>query len=245
MNNKLRIVILAAGKGTRMHSDLPKVLHKLNSKPLLDYVLDESELLNPLESILIVGFKKDQVISHTKNRSNLKYVNQKEQLGTGHAVLQTEELLKNEKGHILILYGDVPNIKASTLQPIVDNHVMNNRDLTLITAEIDDPTGYGRIIRDESGNLLKIVEEKDCNDYEKKIKEWNPGIYIFKIPEVFEILNNIKTNNASNEYYLTDAIGLAQKSNMQIKAIKIENSDEVLGINTTEQLNELESWITS
>ena len=241
MNNKLRIVVLAAGKGTRMNSDLPKVLHKLNSKPLLDYVLDESELLNPLESILIVGFKKDQVISHTKNRTNLKYVTQKEQLGTGHAVLQTEGLLKNEKGHILILYGDVPNIKASTLQPIVDNHVMNNRDLTLITAEIDDPTGYGRIIRDESGNLLKIVEEKDCNDYEKKIKEWNPGIYIFKIPEVFEILNNIKTNNASKEYYLTDAIGLAQKSNMQIKAIKIENSDEVLGINTTEQLDELES----
>ena len=118
---------------------------------------------------------------------------------------------------------------------------MNNRDLTLITAEIDDPTGYGRIIRDESGKLLKIVEEKDCNDYEKKIKEWNPGIYIFKIPEVFEILNSIKTNNASKEYYLTDAIGLAQKSNMQIKAIKIENSDEVLGINTTEQLDELES----
>jgi len=241
MNNKLRIVVLAAGKGTRMNSDLPKVLHKLNSKTLLDYVLDESELLNPLESILIVGFKKDQVISHTKNRTNLKYVTQKEQLGTGHAVLQTEGLLKNEKGHILILYGDVPNIKASTLQPIVDNHVMNNRDLTLITAEIEDPTGYGRIIRDESGNLLKIVEEKDCNDYEKKIKEWNPGIYIFKIPEVFEILNKIKTNNASKEYYLTDAIGLAQKSNMQIKAIKIENSDEVLGINTTEQLDELES----
>ena len=240
MNKELRVVVLAAGKGKRMNSDLPKVLHKLQSKPLIDYVIDESELLNPKEIILVVGFKKESVIKHTESRINLKYATQIEQLGTGHAVLQTNELLKNRKGHILILYGDVPNIKASTLQPIVNDHISNNRDLTLITAEIDDPTGYGRIIRDKNGNLLKIVEEKDCSDDEKKIKEWNPGIYIFKIPEVFKILNNIKTNNASKEYYLTDAIGLAQQSNMQIKAIKIENSDEVIGVNTADQLKELE-----
>ena len=240
MNKELRVVVLAAGKGTRMNSDLPKVLHKLQSKPLIDYVIDESELLNPKEIILVVGFKKESVIKHTESRINLKYATQIEQLGTGHAVLQTNELLKNKRGHILILYGDVPNIKASTLQPIVNDHISNNRDLTLITAEIDDPTGYGRIIRDKNGNLLKIVEEKDCSDDEKKIKEWNPGIYIFKIPEVFKILDNIKTNNASKEYYLTDAIGLAQQSNMQIKAIKIENSDEVIGINTADQLKELE-----
>jgi|TARA_B100001093_G_scaffold520125_1_gene612903 UDP-N-acetylglucosamine diphosphorylase/glucosamine-1-phosphate N-acetyltransferase len=241
MNNKLRIVILAAGKGTRMNTDLPKVLHKLNGKALLDYVLDEAEFLEPIETILVVGFKKEEVISHTNYRSHLKYVTQTEQLGTGHAVLQVAELLKNKKGHIIILYGDVPNIKASTLQPIVEDHILNDRDLTLITAEIDNPTGYGRIIRDKNGSLLKIVEEKDCSDDEKMIKEWNPGIYIFKTPQVFEILNKIKTNNASKEYYLTDAIGLAQQSNLQIKAIKIANSDEVLGINTTKQLEELES----
>ena len=240
MNKELRVIILAAGKGTRMNSDLPKVLHKLKGKPLLDYVIDESELLNPKEIILVVGFKKERVIKHTESRINLRYATQIEQLGTGHAVLQTNELLKNRKGHILILYGDVPNIKASTLQPIVNDHISNNRDLTLITAEIDDPTGYGRIVRDKNGNLLKIIEEKDCSDDEKKIKEWNPGIYIFKIPEVFKILNNIKTNNASKEYYLTDAIGLSQQSNMQIKAIKIENSDEVIGVNTADQLKELE-----
>ena len=240
MNKELRVIILAAGKGTRMNSDLPKVLHKLQGKALIDYVIDESELLDPKEIILVVGFKKEQVIKHTKNRIHLKYVTQVEQLGTGHAVLQTKELLKNKKGHILILYGDVPNIKASTLMPIVDDHISNNRDLTLITAEIDDPSGYGRIIRDKNGNLLKIIEEKDCNNNEKKIKEWNPGIYIFKTKEVFRILNNIKTNNASKEYYLTDAIGLAQQSNMQIKAIKIANSGEVIGINTTDQLKELE-----
>ena len=241
MNKELRVVVLAAGKGTRMNSDLPKVLHKLQSKPLIDYVIDESELLNPKEIILVVGFKKESVIKHTESRINLNYATQIEQLGTGHAVLQTNELLKNRKGHILILYGDVPNIKASTLQPIVSDHISNNRDLTLITAEIDDPTGYGRIIRDKNGNLLKIVEEKDCSDDEKKIKEWNPGIYIFKIPEVFKILDNIKTNNVSKEYYLTDAIGLAQQSNMQIKAIKITNSDELIGVNTANQLKELES----
>jgi len=240
MNKELRVIILAAGKGTRMNSDLPKVLHKLQGKALIDYVIDESELLDPKEIILVVGFKKEQVIKHTKNRIHLKYATQVEQLGTGHAVLQTKELLKNKKGHILILYGDVPNIKASTLMPIVEDHISNNRDLTLITAEIDDPSGYGRIIRDNNGNLLKIIEEKDCNDNEKKIKEWNPGIYIFKTKEVFRILNSIKTNNASKEYYLTDAIGLAQQSNMQIKAIKIANSDEVIGINTTDQLKELE-----
>ena len=241
MNKDLRIVILAAGKGTRMNSGLPKVLHKLHEKTLIDYVLDESKLLNPIETILVVGFKKNQVISHTKNRINLKYVTQKEQLGTGHAVLQTEKLLKDKKGHILILYGDVPNIKASSLQPIIENHIINNRDLTLITAEVDNPTGYGRIIRKKNGQLLKIVEEKDCNDNERMIKEWNPGICIFKIPKVFKILNTIKANNASKEYYLTDAIELSQQSNMKIKAIKIENSDEVLGINTIKQLEELES----
>ena len=241
MSKELRIIILAAGKGTRMNSDLPKVLHKLNGKALLDFVLDESELLNPKETILVVGFKKELVISHTQHRANLKYVTQMEQLGTGHAVLQTADLLKNKEGHILILYGDVPNIKESTLRPIIDDHLINNRDLTLITAEIDNPTGYGRIIRDKNDNLLKIVEEKDCTDDERKIKEWNPGIYIFKIPEVFEILNNIKTNNASKEYYLTDAIGLAQQSKMEIKAIKIANSNEVVGVNTADQLEELES----
>lgn len=240
MNKELRIVVLAAGKGTRMNSDLPKVLHSLQGYPLIDYVLNESELLNPIETILVVGFKKEQVISHTNKRSNLKYATQMEQLGTGHAVLQTEDLLKNKSGHILILYGDVPNIKASTLLPIIHNHIENNRGITLITADLDNPTGYGRIIKNSVGSISKIIEEKDCSNEQRLIKEINTGIFIFQIPQIFEILNSIKTNNASKEYYLTDAVELA-KSSMEIKAIKIDNSEEILGINTLDQLQELES----
>jgi bifunctional N-acetylglucosamine-1-phosphate-uridyltransferase/glucosamine-1-phosphate-acetyltransferase GlmU-like protein len=188
----------------------------------------------------VVGFKKEKVISHTKERNNLKYATQVEQLGTGHAVLQTENLLMDKNGHILILYGDVPNIKASTLNPIINDHIKDNRGITLITAELNNPTGYGRIIKDSKNSITKIVEEKDCSDKQRLIKEINTGIFIFKIPEIFDILNNIKTNNISKEYYLTDVVELA-KSKTKIKAIKINNSNEIIGVNTSEQLQELKS----
>tara|TARA_A100000164_G_scaffold229426_1_gene203532 strand:- start:7476 stop:8198 length:723 start_codon:yes stop_codon:yes gene_type:complete len=240
MTDELRIIILAAGRGTRMNSNLPKVLHTLNGSTLLDHVLDQSRLLDPIETILVVGFKKEKVISRTKERNNLKYATQVEQLGTGHAVLQTENLLKDKNGHILILYGDVPNIKASTLNPIINNHIKDNRGITLVTAELNNPTGYGRIIKDSRNSITKIVEEKDCSDKQRLIKEINTGIFIFKIPEIFDILNNIKTNNISKEYYLTDVVELA-KSKTKIKAIKINNSNEIIGVNTIEQLQELKS----
>ena len=138
------------------------------------------------------------------------------------------------------MYGDAPNIKSSTLSPIIDEHIKENRNATLITAVLDDPTGYGRIIRNKNGDLLKIVEEKDCTPDEKKIKEWNPGIYIFKIPQLFSELKRIKSNNASNEYYLTDVIELI-KENSPVQAKKIGNPMEVIGINTINQLNSLEN----
>ena len=243
MNKELRVVILAAGKGTRMNSDLPKVLHKLKDKPLIDYVIDESELLNPKEILIVVGFKKERVIKHTESRINLRYATQMEQLGTGHAVLQTNKLLKNEKGHILILYGDVPNIKASTLQPIIDDHIINNRDLTLITAEIDDPTGYGRIIRDKNGNLLKIIEEKDCSDNEKKISFINSGIYTFNTKILLHYIDKLTNNNNSKEYYLTQIFQLISKDNINIDYSIIKDIKEISGINTQEQLIILENYM--
>lgn len=240
MNNELRIVILAAGKGTRMDSNLPKVLHSFNNKPLIDHVLDESSLLNPLETILVVGFKKEMVVDHMHKRKNLKFAEQNDQLGTGHAVLQTKKLLQNKSGHILILYGDVPNIKSSTLLPIINKHIKEDRGISLITAELEDPTGYGRIIKDSGGKLLKIIEEKDCSKSEKKINEINTGIFIFKIPEIFKIIEKIKTNNASREYYLTDIVELAQNK-MTMQAVKINDSTEIIGVNTIKQLEELKN----
>ena len=239
MSSKLHIGILAAGKGSRMESKLPKVLHKLNGRSLIDYVLNTASELNPDSITLVVGFQKDLVKNHIKNNS-INYVSQDEQLGTGHAALQIERQLQNQEGHLLILYGDVPNIKSNTLSPIINQHIKEDRKATVITATIEDPKGYGRIVRDKNGDLLRIVEEKDCTEDEKKIKEWNPGIYIFKIPQLFNELKRIGSNNASNEYYLTDVIELI-KENSPIQAERISNSSEVIGINTINQLSDLEN----
>ena len=239
MSSKLHVGILAAGKGSRMESKLPKVLHKLNGISLIDYVLNTASELNPDSITLVVGFQKDLVKNHIKNNS-INYVSQDEQLGTGHAALQIEHQLQNQEGHLLILYGDVPNIKSNTLSPIINQHIKEDRKATVITATIEDPTGYGRIVRSKNGDLLRIVEEKDCTEDERKIKEWNPGIYIFKIPQLFNELKRIGSNNASNEYYLTDVIELI-KENSPIQAERISNSSEVIGINTINQLSDLEN----
>jgi len=238
MNKNFFIGILAAGKGTRMESNIPKVLHNLENKALIDYVLDTAYELNPEKIFTVVGFKKELVINHINN-PNIEYIEQKEQLGTGHAVLQLDNPLYGKNGHLLILYGDVPNIKHSTLSPIVDEHIKKNTDVTMITAILEDPTGYGRIIRDQSGNLIKIVEQKDCNKSEKAIKEINPGIYIFKISKLFKNLKKVKSNNESKEYYLTDVIELINNSGT-VKTKKIDNPKEIMGINTIKQLELLQ-----
>ena len=237
MNRDFFITILAAGKGTRMNSETPKVLHALNNKAMNDYVIETADEMNPKKIFIIVGFKKDQVINHI-HRSDLEYVEQKEQLGTGHAVLQLEKFLSKERGHLLVLYGDVPNINKESLLPIINSHIKNNIDATIVTAILKEPTGYGRIIRSKSGKLIKIVEEKDCNTIERGIQEINSGIYIFKISQLFKNLKKIKSNNESNEYYLTDVVELINKNGI-VNAKKIKNSLEILGINSVEQLESL------
>ena len=234
MNKDFFITILAAGKGTRMNSEIPKVLHTVNNKAMIDYVIDTALKLNPEKIFVIVGFKKEEVINHINN-SSIEYTEQKEQLGTGHAVLQLNNILSKNKGHLLVLYGDVPNIQRESLSPIVNEHVENDIDATIITATLENPTGYGRILRDQSGTLMKIIEEKDCNKMEKGIKEINSGIYIFKISQLFKNLKEIRSNNESNEYYLTDVIELINKNGI-VDTKQVENSSEVIGINSIEQL---------
>ena len=240
MNKDFFITILAAGKGTRMNSDIPKVLHTVKNQAMIDYVLDTAFMFNPKKIFPIVGFKKDEVIDHINdsgylNENILEYVEQKEQLGTGHAVLQLESKLANKVGHLLVLSGDVPNIQYQSLLPIVNNHIENNIDATIITAIVENPKGYGRIVRNKSGKFIKMVEHKDCNDEEKLIKEMNSGIYIFKISQLFKNLKKISSNNSSNEYYLTDVIELINKNGI-VFTKKIDNYEEVMGINNIEQL---------
>lgn len=228
-------VILAAGKGKRMKSDLPKVLHPLNERPMIHYVIDVAEKIDSKKIVLIVGHKKELVMDATKDR-NVKYVTQENQLGTGHAVLQTKPLFENFKGNILVLSGDVPLLRSESLNKLIEFHNQNQPLATLLTAEMDDPTGYGRIIRNGNGFVEKIVEEKDADKSTKKIKEINVGIYIFDSTALFETLPLVNNDNSQGEYYLPDVLKIYVERKEKIAAILTPDVEETHGINDIEQL---------
>tara|TARA_B100000953_G_scaffold296689_1_gene290092 strand:+ start:397 stop:1122 length:726 start_codon:yes stop_codon:yes gene_type:complete len=236
MNHKeLRICILAAGKGSRMNSELPKVLHKINNKPILHFVLETSQLLKPKEIILIVGFKKEMVIKSV-NKFNVSFAYQKEQKGTAHAIMQCKENLINKSGQTLVLSGDVPFISKETLKNLIEIHNENQSLGSIISADIEDPNGYGRIIR-KNNEFMKIVEHKDANDDQLNINEINSGIYLFDTKILIDRINLIKDSNRQNEFYLTDIFEFIEKDKISIYNTK--QTDEINGINTINQLNEL------
>ena len=236
MNHKeLRICILAAGKGSRMNSELPKVLHKINNKPILHFVLETSQLLKPKEIILIVGFKKEMVIKSV-NKFNVSFAYQKEQKGTAHAIMQCKENLINKSGQTLVLSGDVPFISKETLKNLIEIHNKNQSLGSIISADIEDPNGYGRIIR-KNNEFMKIVEHKDANDDQLNINEINSGIYLFDTKILIDRINLIKDSNRQNEFYLTDIFEFIEKDKISIYNTK--QTDEINGINTINQLNEL------
>ena len=237
--NNLSVVIMAAGKGTRMNSNIPKVLYPLAGKTLLNHVVDTAQSLYPQYTVIIIGYKSD-LVKKSINKNNIYFSSQNKQKGTGHAVMQCEEHLKNFKGQTLVLSGDVPLIKQRTLLSLFEKQINNNFDACMLTADMNNPSGYGRIIRDENGDLKEVKEDKDCNDEELQIKEINSGIYIFDNQLLFDLLPKLDNSNAQSEYYLPDVLSMIIKDKGKIGLEKIANIIEIQGVNTTEQLLYLE-----
>ena len=242
--NNLSVIILAAGKGTRMKSDLAKVLHKLNNKELIQYVIDLAEGLNAKKIVAVIGHQKELVIETTAKR-NIEYATQSEQLGTGHAVLVTKFHFVEETGNILVLSGDVPMLTATTVRKMIETHETYKATATILTAILDDATGYGRVVRDENGLVTEIVEEKDASSEVKAIKEMNAGIYLFKSKDLFEALPKIKNDNKQGEYYLPDVLKMFIVEKKTVIPVVTDDYGETLGINTIEQLKEIEDQLNS
>lgn len=237
-NRPIKTIILAAGKGTRMKSETPKVLHKIFDKELLGYVLDAVNATGMVEeNFVIVGHCAEQVENYVSNNyKNTKCKLQSPQLGTGHAAYQAYEDLKGFCGDVLILCGDTPLLTADTLNKFIETHRDAKSALTVMSAIFDDPTNYGRIVRDENGNLKAIVEEKDASDAQRKIKEINTGVYLLDWAKVQGAFLSLDSNNAQNEYYLTDIVKWTIKQGLKAQSSILENNEESYGINSKKHL---------
>lgn len=235
MSRQLAVVILAAGQGTRMKSERPKVLHPVAGMPMLSHVVRTATALKAFPIIAVVGHGAD-VVTKTIEAPFLEFVQQEKQLGTGHALVCAKNSLIHFEGDLLLLCGDVPLLQPKTLENLVSHHKKLSANLTILTAELSEPTGYGRIIRGKNG-VERIVEEKDAVPSERKIKEINTGIYLFSAPDVFKWLDRIENKNAQGEYYLTDVVAEARKSGQHVEALKVDNTEEIMGINDRIQLS--------
>ena len=231
-------IILAAGKGTRMKSKLPKVLHKVGGKPMVEHVMEAAEEAGVSRKIVVVGFGSEKVMEFIGGRA--KVVLQAEQLGTGHAVLQAEPALQGKKGTALILCGDTPLLVGEELEKFCQAHKASGATVSVLTAKTATPFGYGRIVRNKDGNVEKIVEEKDATEAEKTITEINTGIYCLEYPLAFQLLHSLSTNNAQGEYYLTDILTKCREQGEKVAGILTEDFSMVMGINSRKQLAEAE-----
>jgi len=239
MSTALATVILAAGKGTRMKSDLPKVLHKVLGESMIARVVERAKEAGSDKTIVVIGHKKELLEQELAN-SHVEFAVQAPQLGTGHAVMMAEPGLADFLGDVLILAGDVPLLTSATLIKLLDKHHKEEADATVLSAIFENPYGYGRIIRTSDGNYSHSVEEKDADDEIRKIKEINSGIYLFKSELLFHYLRFIGTDNIQGEYYLTDVLPLMRKDNKKIALQVADDPDEIQGVNTVDQLREAE-----
>lgn len=231
----VHVVILAAGKGTRMKSQVPKVLHPVAGVPMIEHVLAVSGALTPASTTVVVGHMGDRVRGALAAHSHTEFVVQEPQLGTAHALLQTEPLLSSESGTLVLLSGDVPALRVDTLEHLVSTHRNAQAALTVVTATVDEPYGYGRIVRD-GGNLAKIVEEKDATPDERTITEINAGIYAFDLDGLFEAVRSIGASNAQREYYLPDLVSIYRAAGRVVETVTVANAAEIQGINSRAEL---------
>lgn len=238
--NQLKAVILAAGKGTRMKSDLPKVVHTVNGKPMVEYAIDAAKGAGADKVCLVVGYKSEVVKEMVT--SNVEYVLQEEQLGTGHAVKCAKDFI-GEQGEILVLFGDTPLITGKTLGKLVEFHRTQQNKVTVLSAKVEEPTGYGRIIRSKDNSFLKSVEHKDASEEELLSKEVNSGMYVFDAKELSIALDALTTNNAQGEYYLPDTLTIIKNKGFKVDAYVLEDAKEMTGVNDQEQLKEVERMI--
>ncbi|MBU5343014.1 bifunctional UDP-N-acetylglucosamine diphosphorylase/glucosamine-1-phosphate N-acetyltransferase GlmU [Caldifermentibacillus hisashii] len=227
--SKKYVIVLAAGQGTRMKSKLYKVLHPVCGKPMVWHVIDELKQIGADQIITVVGHGADEVKNELKDDS--EFVLQEQQLGTAHAVMQARDLLQDKEGLTLVVCGDTPLLKADTIKAMIDYHINNHSKATILTAVAEDPTGYGRVIRNEQGYVEKIVEHKDASDEEKAVKEINAGTYCFDNASLFHALQKVTNNNAQNEYYLPDVIGILKDAGQTVTAFKTNEFTEIFGIN--------------
>ncbi|KRL90485.1 bifunctional UDP-N-acetylglucosamine diphosphorylase/glucosamine-1-phosphate N-acetyltransferase GlmU [Lactobacillus kalixensis] len=223
------VVVLAAGKGTRMKSKLYKVLHKVCGKTMVEHVVDAASGVDPEKIVTVVGTGAEDVEKVLAGKS--KFAFQEKQLGTGHAVLTTKDILGNEDGATLVVTGDTPLFTTETFKNLFEYHAEKGYAATVLTAEAPNPFGYGRIIRDDQGNVLRIVEQKDGNPEELKIKEINTGVFCFNNKELFEALSHVTNNNSQGEYYLTDVLEILRNEGKRVGAYKMPDFSESLGVN--------------
>jgi len=241
-NKEFCALILAAGKGTRMKSDMAKVLHILKGKPLLYYSLDAARKAGAQKIIVIVGHQSDTV-KETFPDADLGFVEQVPQLGTGHAVMQAREDLAGYQGLTVILCGDVPLLKPATIRLMIHQHEETQACVTVLTTEPPGPHAYGRIVKNSKGDILKIVEHKDATDVERKILEINTGIYCVDTPFLFAALAQVKNDNQQKEYYLTDIVEIARRESRKVHAFLMADYIEVMGINTLEELQKAGDYL--
>ncbi len=230
----LAAVILAAGKGTRMKSDIPKVMHNVCGVPMVSHVISTTQQAGADRVVLVVGFGGEMVQKEVTGKAEVVF--QHEQLGTAHALQQTKEILKDYNGDILVLCGDTPLITANTVKRLASAHKETGASATLLTAIVDDPCGYGRVIRDNNGRVLKIIEQKDASKEELMVKEINTGVYCFQAQGLFDALNLLRPENSQGEYYLTDIIGNYVRENKFVGAVSVDDPDEIMGVNDRSHL---------